>query len=45
MMKIHIATSDDNEGIAALYNALSPNNLTTASDIAEGDKRRDPKFK
>ncbi len=44
-MKIHIATSDDNEGIAALYNALSPNNLTTASDIADGDKRRDPKFK
>ena len=44
-MKISPATPGHYEGIAAVHNALSPENLTTTSDIADRNKRRDPKFK
>jgi len=44
-MKIVPATSAHYEGIAELINSLYPEQNTSALDIAEGDKQRDPKFK
>ena len=44
-MEIHLANPTHYEGIATVYNALYPQNTMTAADIADNEKRRDPKFK
>lgn len=44
-MKILPATSAHYEGIAKLLNALYPEQHTSALEIAEGDRQRDPKFR
>ena len=44
-MQIFTTNSDHYDGIANLYQALYPENPTSASEIAAGDKRRDPKFR
>jgi mycothiol synthase len=44
-MKILPATSAHYQGIAEVINSLYPKNPTSDLEIAEGDKRRDPKFK
>ncbi len=44
-MKILPATSAHYQGIAEVINSLYPENPTSDLEIADGDKRRDPKFK
>jgi mycothiol synthase len=44
-MKILPATSAHYQGIAEVINSLYPENPTSDLEIAEGDKRHDPKFK
>ena len=44
-MEIFPATSAHYQGIAAIINSLYPETHTSALEIAEADKRRDPKFK
>jgi GNAT superfamily N-acetyltransferase len=44
-MQIIPASSDHYEGIATIYNTLYSKNITSASEIAAGEKGRDPKFK
>ncbi len=44
-MEIVPATSAHYQGIAAIINSLYPERNTSALEIAEGDKRRDPKFR
>lgn len=44
-MKILPATPAHYQGIAQVINSIYPENSTSALEIAEGDKRRDPKFK
>ncbi len=44
-MKILPATSNHYQGIAEVINSLYPENPKSGSEIAEGDKKRDPKFK
>lgn len=44
-MKIFLANPTHYASVAAVYNALYPQNGITAADIAENEKRRDPKFK
>ncbi len=44
-MRILPATSAHYQGIAEVINSLYPENPTSALEIAERDKRRDPKFK
>ena len=44
-MQIFPASSDHYEGIAAFYNALYSEKITSASEIASGEKQRDPKLK
>ena len=44
-MDILITTSAHYPGIAALYNSIDPQLHLSASDLSEGDRLRDPKFK
>jgi len=44
-MEIIPATSAHYSGIAAVINSLYPDNGSSVEEIAEGDRRRDPKFK
>jgi mycothiol synthase len=44
-MQILPASSDHYEGIATFYNTLYAENITSASEIAEGEKGRDQKLK
>jgi mycothiol synthase len=44
-MEIVPATSAHYQGIAAIFNSLDPQRKVSALDIAEGEKRRDPKLK
>jgi GNAT superfamily N-acetyltransferase len=44
-MKISPTTTADYEGIAELQSSLFPDRPISASEIAEGDRQRDPKFK
>ena len=44
-MEIVPATSAHNQGIAEIINSLDPERHASGLEIAEGDKRRDPKFK
>ncbi len=44
-MKIFPATPAHYQGIAELINSLYPEQKTSAMDIAEGNKQRDPSFK
>ena len=44
-MEIIPATSAHYQGIAEIFNALDPERNASGLEIAEGDKRRDPKFK
>lgn len=41
-MKITTASSDHYEGIAALYNTIYAERVTSAEEIASGEKQRDP---
>jgi len=44
-MEILPTTPTHYSGIAALYNSIDPQQHLSASDFAEGDRLRDPKFK
>jgi mycothiol synthase len=44
-MKIIPATTEHYEGIAALYNSMDPQRNTSALELMEGDRQRDPRFK
>jgi len=44
-MEIVPATCDHYQGIAEILNSLDPERHVSGVEIAEGDKRRDPKFK
>jgi mycothiol synthase len=44
-MEIIPATSAHYQGIAEIFNTLDPKRNASGAEIAEGDQRRDPKFK